>query len=488
MTRKVEILLFDEANHLVEVQADQPFPTPQPTATATFTPTATFTTSATFTKMPTQTVTPSVTETPTETPTPTITETPTETGTPTETITPTVVETPTETPAPTATETPQLTQTPTLVPTTTTTPLNGHVEYIYDGDGNLIKSIINGVETYYPNAIYQLQITGSLEVETKYYSAGGSRIAYRVDGEITWILSDQLGSTVGMADEDGDLIGVLKYTAYGELRTGTSTTDYRYTGQREEAEIGLYFYVARFYDPALGRFISPDTLIPDPASNQGFDRFSYVNCNPINRSDPSGHCVDEDSDGNCDGSGYGDVYPAEIETENPNPFSLQHPNVGVETKTKTPYLKNELFEIGSIFEQATNTTQNCCFTMWNDSIEVGFDSIIDVSMSISQDWINFSISGIEFPNSNNQRPPYLSRKFTTQIELVHEKDNTFSHTQSFMLETNSSTNSINNSTAMGYYSKVNLIKSLEVVSVIVSTYYLISSGLIGQQPLPVPAY
>lgn len=412
----------------------------------------------------------------------------TETHTPTATETPLPTQTRTITPTPTVTFTPLPTQTATFTPTATTTPQNGHIQYIYDGDGNLVKSVIKGVETYYPGPNYQLQVTGSLEVETKYYFASSTRIAFKIDRELTWLLSDRLGSTVGTVDSGGDLIGVLKYTAYGELRTGTSTTDYRYTGQREEAEIGLYFYVARFYDPALGRFISPDTLIPDPASNQGFDRFSYVNCNPINRSDPSGHCVDEDSDGNCDGSGYGDVYPAEIETENPNPFSLQHPNVGVETKTKTPYLKNELFEIGSIFEQATNTTQNCCFTMWNDSIEVGFDSIIDVSMSISQDWINFSISGIEFPNSNNQRPPYLSRKFTTQIELVHEKDNTFSHTQSFMLETNSSTNSINNSTAMGYYSKVNLIKSLEVVSVIVSTYYLISSGLIGQQPLPVPAY
>lgn len=289
MTRKVEILLFDEANHLVEVQADQPFPTPQPTATATFTPTATFTTSATFTKMPTQTVTPSVTETPTETPTPTITETPTETGTPTETITPTVVETPTETPAPTATETPQLTQTPTLVPTTTTTPLNGHVEYIYDGDGNLVKSSIDGVETYYPIGSYQLQITGSIEVETKYYSAGSSRIAYRVDEELTWLLTDYLGSTIGTVNADGDLISVLKYTTYGELRSGNSTTDYKYTGQREEVEIGLYYYVARFYDSALGRFVSPDSLIPDPGSSQGYDRYAYVSNNPIRYSDPSGN-------------------------------------------------------------------------------------------------------------------------------------------------------------------------------------------------------
>ena len=372
-------LIFDEANHLVEVQADQPFPAPQPTATATFTPTVTFTPSATFTVTPTQTVTPTITQTPTETPTPTITETPTETQTATETITPTetplpteaptttetptpsetatidplitpsetgqptetetpvptetvystetvtptdtetitVTETPTETPTPTpvetqtptATETPQPTQTPTIIPTSTTTPSNGLVEYIYDGDGNLVKSIINGVETYYPNANYQFQITGSLHVETKYYSAGSPRIAYRIDGEITWLLIDHLGSTVGTVNADGDLIDVLKYSAYGELRSGNSTTGYRYTGQREENEVGLYYYVARFYDTALGRFISPDSMIPNPGSSQGFDRFSYVNYDPVNNNDPSGHCVDEDGDGQCDGGEYGIVPP-----------------------------------------------------------------------------------------------------------------------------------------------------------------------------------
>ncbi|HNX01165.1 MAG TPA: RHS repeat-associated core domain-containing protein, partial [Candidatus Cloacimonadota bacterium] len=139
----------------------------------------------------------------------------------------------------------------------------------------------------------QFQITGSLHVETKYYSAGSSRIAYRIDGEITWLLIDHLGSTVGTVNADGDLISVLKYTTYGELRSGNSTTDYKYTGQREEVEIGLYYYVARFYDPAIGRFISADSLIPDPGSSQGFDRYAYVDNSPVNYNDPSGHMVDD---------------------------------------------------------------------------------------------------------------------------------------------------------------------------------------------------
>jgi RHS repeat-associated protein len=61
-------------------------------------------------------------------------------------------------------------------------------------------------------------------------------------------------------------VAELRYKAWGETRYtyGTTPTTYRFTGQREDATIGLYFYNARYYDPALGRFISADTVVPEP--------------------------------------------------------------------------------------------------------------------------------------------------------------------------------------------------------------------------------
>jgi len=86
-------------------------------------------------------------------------------------------------------------------------------------------------------------------------------------------------------------IANYKYSAFVETGgTATVHTDYRYTGQREEEEIGLYFYKARFYDAALGRFVQADTVLPNPANAKSFDRFAYVNNNPINGTDPTGHC------------------------------------------------------------------------------------------------------------------------------------------------------------------------------------------------------
>jgi RHS repeat-associated protein len=82
-----------------------------------------------------------------------------------------------------------------------------------------------------------------------------------------------------------------RYLPYGQPRlpTGTSPTDRLFTGQRNLSSLGLMDYKARFYSPTLGRFIQPDTIVPDQTNPQAFNRFSYVANNPVNFNDPSGH-------------------------------------------------------------------------------------------------------------------------------------------------------------------------------------------------------
>ena len=87
---------------------------------------------------------------------------------------------------------------------------------------------------------------------------------------------------------------VAKYYPYGYRRnsTGDLGTDKLFTGQRLD-DTGLYYYNARYYDPEIGRFISPDPLA---ALGQGLNRYTYSINNPINFLDPSGlvQQVDED--------------------------------------------------------------------------------------------------------------------------------------------------------------------------------------------------
>jgi RHS repeat-associated protein len=65
-------------------------------------------------------------------------------------------------------------------------------------------------------------------------------------------------------------------------------TDIGYTGQRLDAT-GLMYFQARYYAHYLNRWLSPDTIVPDPKNPQSLNRFSYVRNRPLNRIDPSGH-------------------------------------------------------------------------------------------------------------------------------------------------------------------------------------------------------
>jgi len=53
--------------------------------------------------------------------------------------------------------------------------------------------------------------------------------------------------------------------------------------------VGLYDYRARWYEPTLGRFVQPDTLVPEPGKPQALNRYTYVYNNPLNYTDPSGN-------------------------------------------------------------------------------------------------------------------------------------------------------------------------------------------------------
>ena len=86
-------------------------------------------------------------------------------------------------------------------------------------------------------------------------------------------------------------VAELRYKAWGETRYtwGTTPTTYRYTGQRQEEGLGLYHMGARFYDPALSRWLSADTVVPEAGKPQSLNRYSYVYNNPLKYRDPSGH-------------------------------------------------------------------------------------------------------------------------------------------------------------------------------------------------------
>jgi RHS repeat-associated protein len=166
---------------------------------------------------------------------------------------------------------------------------NIQATYTYDGDGNRVKTLVGSTTTTYVGNY--LEWTGSTTTMKKYYYAGGQRVAMRQGSStLYFLLTDHLGSTAVTATSSGGFSAEMRYYPWGGTRYtyGTTPTSFRYTGQRE-AEVGLYYYGARYYDPSLGRFISPDSIIPNPGDPVSYDRFAYVRNNPLKYIDPSGH-------------------------------------------------------------------------------------------------------------------------------------------------------------------------------------------------------
>ncbi len=156
-----------------------------------------------------------------------------------------------------------------------------------DGNGALVKKVAGGVTTVYIGSHYEKQ--GSTVI--KYYSFNGQRIAMNKAGVVYYLLGDHLGSTALTVNSSGSKVAELRYKAWGETRYtwGTTPTTYRYTGQRQEESLGLYQMGARWYDSYINRFLSPDTIIPQPGNPQSFNRYLYALGNPLRYLDPSGH-------------------------------------------------------------------------------------------------------------------------------------------------------------------------------------------------------
>ena len=112
----------------------------------------------------------------------------------------------------------------------------------------------------------------------------------RSDSDVTtWTGSDIVGSTSATRDENGQ-VSTHRYTPFGETRTdGNLDTDHLFTGQILDESSGLAFYNARYYDPAIGRFITPDSIVPNPLNGQDYNRYTYVRNNPVKYNDPTGN-------------------------------------------------------------------------------------------------------------------------------------------------------------------------------------------------------
>lgn len=186
---------------------------------------------------------------------------------------------------------------------------NGYVAtFSYDDGGERVKMLLTHNATtqltrYYLGGQYEIDAeagTERLYLGGDAYSASAVYVKEAGNWNIYYICRDYQGSITHIVDANGSLKQELSYDPWGRLRDPNTQQVYAvgaepvlflargYTGHEHLTVFGLINMNARLYDPALGRFLSPDSYVQSPDNSQNFNRYSYCLNNPLRYSDPTG--------------------------------------------------------------------------------------------------------------------------------------------------------------------------------------------------------
>lgn len=181
--------------------------------------------------------------------------------------------------------------------------------------GHLLKSFDGFNYTYNANNIRTSKTVGSIKHT---YILEGAKILQETWGDhaliplydnedsICGILYDNTpyyfqrnlqGDVIGIFDSEAGMVAQYAYDAWGVCTVLSDTSGcsiatvnpFRYRSYYFDAEIGMYYLQSRYYDPAVGRFISSDDYLHTKTAFHGKNLFAYCDNDPVNCVDPEGH-------------------------------------------------------------------------------------------------------------------------------------------------------------------------------------------------------
>jgi len=176
------------------------------------------------------------------------------------------------------------------------------ITFLYDGDGNRVAKTVGGVTTNYlvdtNNHTGYAQVVEELQGGTvvRQFTYGHDLISQRCPPPtahctLSFYQYDGHGSVRQLTDASGAITDEYDYDVFGNLiyRSGTTSNDYLYSGEQFDSHLGFYYQRSRYMNPSSGRFWTMDSYEGATSDPRTLHKYSYVNGDPVNAVDPSGH-------------------------------------------------------------------------------------------------------------------------------------------------------------------------------------------------------
>jgi RHS repeat-associated protein len=167
----------------------------------------------------------------------------------------------------------------------------GTVSFKYDPLGRRIEKSSSATTSVFAydgnNLVEETNSSGAVVARYAQTEKVDEPLAMLRSGATSYYNADGLGSVTSLTNAAGAAAETYTYDSFGKVTAsaGSLTNPFQYTGRELDPETGLYYYRARYYDPAAGRFLSEDT---SGFGGGDVNLYRYVGNSPVSYIDPGG--------------------------------------------------------------------------------------------------------------------------------------------------------------------------------------------------------